>query len=61
MYSCMPTPVCSGRRHSGRHTPHEPLRRLMAALMDHRDGALDDDATVLLTEWRGGHQHELTP
>ncbi|MFI2642087.1 PP2C family protein-serine/threonine phosphatase [Streptomyces sp. NPDC018610] len=49
------------RHHSGRHTLHETLRRLMAAVMEHHDGKLDDDATVLLTEWRGGHQHELTP
>ncbi|MGW5492447.1 PP2C family protein-serine/threonine phosphatase [Streptomyces olivaceoviridis] len=49
------------RHHSGRHTLHETLRRLMAAVMDHHDGKLDDDATVLLTEWRGGHQQELTP
>nr|BFD88260.1 PP2C family protein-serine/threonine phosphatase [Streptomyces sp. Xyl84] len=49
------------RHHSGRHTLHETLRRLMAAVMEHHDGKLDDDATVLLTEWRGGHQRELTP
>ncbi|MEG8279933.1 PP2C family protein-serine/threonine phosphatase [Streptomyces sp. AHA2] len=49
------------RHHSGRHTLHETLRRLIGAVMDHRDGTLDDDATVLLTEWRGGHQHELIP
>ncbi|WP_338909661.1 hypothetical protein [Streptomyces nigra] len=33
----------------------------MTAVMQHHDGNLDDDATVLLTEWRGGHQGELTP
>ncbi|WP_437097056.1 PP2C family protein-serine/threonine phosphatase [Streptomyces sp. enrichment culture] len=49
------------RHHSGRHTLHETLRRLMTAVMEHHDGKLDDDATVLLTEWRGGHQQELTP
>ncbi|MEV6960686.1 PP2C family protein-serine/threonine phosphatase [Streptomyces sp. NPDC051207] len=49
------------RHHSGRHTLHETLRRLMAAVMEHHDDKLDDDATVLLTEWRGGHQQELTP
>ncbi|MEV5357100.1 PP2C family protein-serine/threonine phosphatase [Streptomyces sp. NPDC052693] len=49
------------RHHSGEHTLHETLRRLMAAVLDHHDGKLDDDATVLLTEWRGGHQQELTP
>ncbi|QLJ03002.1 serine/threonine-protein phosphatase [Streptomyces sp. NEAU-sy36] len=49
------------RHHAGRHTLHETLRRLMAAVMDHNDGSLADDATVLLTEWRGGHQDKLTP
>jgi serine phosphatase RsbU (regulator of sigma subunit) len=49
------------RQHSGRHTLHETLRRLMAAVMAHHDGLLDDDATVLLTEWRGGQQRDLTP
>ncbi|GAA3294817.1 PP2C family protein-serine/threonine phosphatase [Streptomyces cinereospinus] len=49
------------RHHSGRHTVHETLRRLMAAVMDHHGGKLDDDATVLLSEWRGSHQDELTP
>jgi serine phosphatase RsbU (regulator of sigma subunit) len=49
------------RHHSGRHTLHETLRRLMAAVLDHHDGTLEDDATVLLTEWRGGHQENLVP
>ncbi|MFF9203819.1 PP2C family protein-serine/threonine phosphatase [Streptomyces sp. NPDC014986] len=41
------------RHHSGKHTLHETLRRLMTAVLDHHDGKLDDDATVLLAEWRG--------
>jgi serine phosphatase RsbU (regulator of sigma subunit) len=49
------------RHHSGRHTVHETLRRLMAAVLDHHDGRLEDDATVLLTEWRGGQEDRLTP
>ncbi|MEU3957096.1 PP2C family protein-serine/threonine phosphatase, partial [Streptomyces achromogenes] len=49
------------RHHAGRLTLHETLRRLMAAIMEHHEGRLDDDATVLLAEWRGGHQEELTP
>ncbi|MFI1004115.1 PP2C family protein-serine/threonine phosphatase [Streptomyces galbus] len=49
------------RHHSGRHTLHETLRRLMAAVVDHHDGHLMDDATVLLTEWRGDDQNTLTP
>ncbi|MFJ3805426.1 hypothetical protein ACIPWE_03495 [Streptomyces sp. NPDC090073] len=44
-----------------RQTLHETLRRLMRAVLDHNAGRLADDATVLLAEWRGGHQHELTP
>ncbi len=49
------------RHHSGEHTLHETLRRLMAAVLQHHDGRLDDDATVLLAEWCGGHQEKLTP
>ncbi|MET8898313.1 PP2C family protein-serine/threonine phosphatase [Streptomyces albogriseolus] len=49
------------RHHSGGRTLHETLRRLMTAVMEHHDSKLDDDATVLLTEWRGGRQQELTP
>ncbi|MET7683354.1 PP2C family protein-serine/threonine phosphatase [Streptomyces sp. NPDC005423] len=49
------------RHHFGRHTLHETLRRLMAAVLRHHDGQLDDDATVLPTEWRGAHQDRLTP
>jgi serine phosphatase RsbU (regulator of sigma subunit) len=49
------------RHHSGRQTLHETLRRLIHAVLDHHSGRLDDDATVLLTEWRAGHQHRLTP
>ncbi|MFD1831384.1 PP2C family protein-serine/threonine phosphatase [Streptomyces desertarenae] len=49
------------RHHSGRFTLHETLRRLVHAVLDHHSGKLDDDATVLLAEWRGGHQDDLTP
>ncbi|MFE9626612.1 PP2C family protein-serine/threonine phosphatase [Streptomyces sp. NPDC006527] len=49
------------RQHSGRQTLHETLRRLMRAVVDHHAGRLDDDATVLLAEWRVGHQDELVP
>ncbi|MDH6514975.1 serine phosphatase RsbU (regulator of sigma subunit) [Streptomyces sp. SAI-135] len=49
------------RHHSGRQTLHETLRRLMHAVLDHHSGRLEDDATVLLTEWRAGHQDRLTP
>ncbi|GAB3213646.1 PP2C family protein-serine/threonine phosphatase [Marinactinospora endophytica] len=49
------------RHHSGRFTLHESLRRLVHAVLDHHAGRLNDDATVLLAEWRGGHLEELTP
>ncbi|MGK5448185.1 PP2C family protein-serine/threonine phosphatase [Streptomyces radiopugnans] len=49
------------REHSGRLTLHETLRRLVHAVLEHHAGRLDDDATVLLVEWGGGHQEELTP
>ncbi|MFD0068812.1 PP2C family protein-serine/threonine phosphatase [Streptomyces sp. NPDC059944] len=49
------------RHHSGQHTLHETLRRLVEAVLQHHDGRLNDDATVLLTEWRGGYQDYLTP
>lgn len=39
----------------------ETLRRLMHSVLDHHCGRLDDDATVLMTEWRVGHQDRLVP
>lgn len=33
----------------------ETLRRLVHAVLDHHDGRLGDDATVLLCEWHGHH------
>ncbi|MBQ0988014.1 serine/threonine-protein phosphatase [Streptomyces sp. F63] len=45
----------------GRLPLHETLRRLMHAVLDHHDGKLDDDATVLLAEWAGGRQEDLVP
>ena len=31
------------------------------AIMDHQDGVLQDDATALLVEWRGGAERSLLP
>ncbi|MFL5996655.1 MAG: hypothetical protein ACJ736_20505 [Streptomyces sp.] len=42
-------------------TLHESLRRLTHAVLDHHCGRLDEDATVLLAEWRAGHEHRLVP
>ncbi|MGW7239394.1 PP2C family protein-serine/threonine phosphatase [Streptomyces sp. NPDC054804] len=49
------------RHHSGHQTLHETLRRLMHAVVEHHAGRLDDDATVLLAEWRAEHQDRPTP
>ncbi|GAA4531197.1 MULTISPECIES: PP2C family protein-serine/threonine phosphatase [Nonomuraea] len=41
-------------RHSCARLPvPETLRRLIKDVMDHHEGRLQDDATVLLTEWHG--------
>jgi Stage II sporulation protein E (SpoIIE) len=39
----------------------ETLRRLMQAILEHQDGALQDDATALLVEWRGRGPAPLRP
>ncbi|HEX3620743.1 MAG TPA: PP2C family protein-serine/threonine phosphatase [Acidimicrobiales bacterium] len=31
----------------------ETMRRLLHAILDHQDGQLQDDATILVVEWRG--------
>jgi len=35
------------------HAGPEVLRRLIKAVLDHQDGVLQDDATILLLEWGG--------
>ncbi|MGI5484666.1 PP2C family protein-serine/threonine phosphatase [Streptomyces lavendofoliae] len=47
--------------HSDGLTVHETLRRLTHAVLEHHDERLDDDATILLVEWRDPRQHDLTP
>ncbi|MEU8385463.1 PP2C family protein-serine/threonine phosphatase [Streptosporangium sp. NPDC048865] len=37
----------------------ETLRRLIRSVLEYHDGMLQDDATVLLLEWRGGAQGKL--
>jgi serine phosphatase RsbU (regulator of sigma subunit) len=44
-----------GRAQSLRQPPPETLRRLIVAVLDHQQGALQDDATVLMLEWEGDH------
>jgi serine phosphatase RsbU (regulator of sigma subunit) len=41
------------RHHADDLPVAETLRRLMHAVMDHHDGRLQDDATVLFCEWHG--------
>jgi Stage II sporulation protein E (SpoIIE) len=45
---------------AGMPTP-ETLRRLRHAVMAHQSGALQDDATALLIEWRRGGEQALLP
>lgn len=45
---------------SGRPAP-ETLRRLREAIIGREEGALHDDATALLVEWRRGSERSLLP
>lgn len=42
-----------GRAEAARQTPPETLRRLVLAVLEHQEGALQDDATLLMLEWAG--------
>ncbi len=39
----------------------ETLRRVISALLEHEQGRLQDDATLLLVEWRSGNEQRLLP
>jgi len=39
----------------------ETMRRIVHALLDHQQGQLADDATLLLLEWRNGNTDALVP
>jgi serine phosphatase RsbU (regulator of sigma subunit) len=39
--------------------PPETLRRLMHSVLEHQAGRLQDDASIVLVEWRTGREHEL--
>jgi serine phosphatase RsbU (regulator of sigma subunit) len=45
---------------SGLPTP-ETMRRVVHALLEHQQGRLSDDATLLLLEWRSDNQKSLQP
>lgn len=48
------------RQESRRQTPPETLRRLVLAVLEHQQGALQDDATLLMLEWNGD-SHAVLP
>jgi hypothetical protein len=39
----------------------ETMRRVTQALLDHQEGQLSDDATLLLLEWRSANTRAMTP
>ncbi|MGY1772694.1 PP2C family protein-serine/threonine phosphatase [Blastococcus sp. SYSU D00813] len=39
--------------------PPETMRRLMGSVMQHQDGQLQDDASIVLVEWRTGAEDTL--
>ena len=39
--------------------PPETLRRLMHSVLEHQDGHLQDDASIVLIEWRTGRSQQL--
>jgi hypothetical protein len=48
-------------RHSSGGLPAaETLRRLSRAVLEHQEGSLADDATLLLVEWTPGRGHRVT-
>jgi serine phosphatase RsbU (regulator of sigma subunit) len=49
------------RQAAGGEPAPETLRRLRAAIIDRGEGALRDDATALLVEWRRGGERRLLP
>ena len=39
--------------------PPETLRRLMRSVMEHQAGQLQDDASIVVLEWRTGREEQL--
>ena len=39
--------------------PPETMRRLMGSVMDHQAGQLQDDASIVMVEWRTGREERL--
>jgi hypothetical protein len=37
------------------------LRRVVHAVLDHQQGVLQDDATILFAQWASGREAQLSP
>ncbi len=48
-------------RNDGQLPAPETMRRVTRDLVEHQQGQLSDDATMLLVEWRAGTAHRLLP
>ena len=49
------------RASASQHAPPEMMRQLVHAILTHQSGDLQDDATIVLIEWRGAGSQQLTP
>jgi serine phosphatase RsbU (regulator of sigma subunit) len=49
------------RQEADRRPVPETMRRLMHAILEHQAGALQDDATTMLVEWRGHATENIAP
>jgi len=47
------------RAEAAGNPPPEMLRQLMRSVMDHQDGKLQDDASIVIVEWRTGREDQL--
>ena len=52
--------LIGGHLNSGLPTP-EVMRRVVRALLEHQQGQLNDDASMVVVEWRSPHQQRLLP
>ncbi len=50
-----------GRHAAGELPLPETMRRVVRSLLEHQQGQLSDDATLLLAEWHGNHHERLLP
>ena len=49
------------RAAAGGEAAPETIRRLMRDVLSHQADQLQDDASIVLLEWRAGHEHRLLP